>query len=133
MGWYSLMNSLFAGLKRLSSRLHILLFAIIVALVIFNGLYPEWFKENLKELNLLAVQENIVLISLIIFLSYLLFNYILGSFVIREIKEESKESKQLMNIQNKLYELEVELKVQGRDIKEIRAMKFDTEESNENG
>ena len=75
-----------------------------MALVFFNDFYPEWFKENLKELNLLAVQENIVLISLIIFLSYLLFNYILGSFVIREIKEESKESKQLMNIQNKLNE-----------------------------
>ena len=123
------MDTVFVGLKRLSTRLHILLFTLLLIHVVLNEISPEWTKENLKQFYLGGEPINIILVSVIILLSYLLFNYILGSFVIHKIKVESKESIQLRNIQNKLNEVEVELKVQGKYLKEIRNMKFDKEES----
>ena len=123
------MDTVFVGLKRLSTRLHILLFTLLLIHVVLNETNPEWTKENLKQFYLGGEPINIILVSVIILLSYLLFNYILGSFVIHKIKVESKESIQLRNMQNKLNEIEVELKVQGKDLKEIRTMKFDKEDS----
>ena len=123
------MDTVFVGLKRLSTRLHILLFTLLLIQVVLNEINPEWTKENLELFYVVGEPQHIIISSVIILLSYLLFNYILGSFVIHRIKVESKESIQLRNIQNKLNEIEVELKVQGKDIKEIHTMKFDKEES----
>jgi len=110
------MENFFLGIKRLSFRIHFLL--IIVNFILYWVSVENSGVYIFGELDIFGL-DPVESSTMLIIISGIIFNYVLGSFVFFKIKEDSNEVNKLNDIEKKIVELIIKLDQQNEQIKDI--------------